>query len=61
MKQKRQTTTGLAKQLGISRVSLWRLRRQFPAEVPETDDIEAWRQFCLAHATEAGLVCRLAR
>ena len=54
MKQKRQTAAGLAKQLGISRVSLWRLRRQFPAECPATDDIEAWRQFCSAHGDRAG-------
>jgi hypothetical protein len=58
MKQKRTTTTALAKKLGI----LWRLERQFPDEAQKScEDLEAWRNFCLSHVTEPNLIGRLAR
>jgi transposase-like protein len=60
MKQKRLTGSELARQLGISRSQLWRLKRQCPDEAPKpTDPIEKWRSFCLRHAVEPELISRL--
>ncbi len=62
MKQKKLTGTQLAKQLGISRVTLYRLKRQYPAEAPKTfDNVEKWPSFALAHLVGSDQVTRLAR
>jgi Cro/C1-type HTH DNA-binding domain len=62
MKQKRITGTELAKQLGIARVTIYRLRKQFPGQAPASfNDVEKWRSFCLAHVTGSDQIIRLGR
>jgi transcriptional regulator with XRE-family HTH domain len=62
MKQNKLTGTELAKRLGVSRVTLYRLKRQYPTEAPKSfNDVEKWRSFCLAHVTGSDQITRLGR
>ena len=55
------TLTEIAKKLDVGRGTLYRLRRQWPDQVPKTNDIEKWRAFALAHVIDPDVICRLAR
>lgn len=62
MKQKKLTGTELARQLGIARVTIYRLRKQFLDQAPKAfNDVEKWRAFCLAHVIGSDQITRLAR
>jgi hypothetical protein len=54
------SSTELARTLGISNATLWRLKRLNPTEWPKSNDaVEAWRKYCLAMATDPALIARL--
>jgi hypothetical protein len=55
------TVTRLAKELGVCRATLYRIKRQYPAQAPKTDDLEKWRSFLLAHVIDPDVVTRLCR
>jgi hypothetical protein len=56
------TAAQLAKRLGISRATIFNLKKSYPAGCPKSfDEVEAWRQFCLAHSISPEVICRLAR
>jgi hypothetical protein len=46
--------TKLAKTLGLSRASLYRLRRMYPGAPKTFDDVEGWRKFVARFAIGAG-------
>jgi hypothetical protein len=46
--------TKLAKTLGVSRATLYRLRNTYPGAPKTFDDIEKWRKFVARFAIEAG-------
>ena len=47
------TGTKLAKTLGVSRATLYRLKNAYPG-APTFDDVEGWRKFIARFAIEAG-------
>ena len=55
------TATELSKKLGISRATIFRLKRQYPDSVPQLDKVEKWRTFALSKTTNADAICRLAK
>ena len=58
------TATELSKILGVSKATLYRLKRQWPGQAPKSFDIatlEKWRSFCLMYVTDPDAICRLAR
>jgi hypothetical protein len=62
MKKPRSTAEQLSKKLGISRASIFALRKQHPTKAPKTfDAIEQWRSFALEYTTNPDAVCRLCR
>jgi hypothetical protein len=48
------TGTKLAKTLGISRASLYRLRATYPGAPATFDDVEGWRKFIARFAIAVG-------
>jgi hypothetical protein len=56
------TAAELARLLGVSRGTIFSLRRRYPFRAPETfNDVEKWRTFILANVTNSDLICRLCR
>jgi hypothetical protein len=55
------TATELSKKLGISRTTVYRLKRQYPLHAPPLDKVEKWRSFLLAHVIDPNVVARLCR
>jgi hypothetical protein len=57
---KRSTAGELAKQLGLSRATVFNLKKSFPDAAPKTfDDVEEWRQFCLETLASSEATTRL--
>jgi hypothetical protein len=46
--------TKLAKTLGVSRATLYRLRKTYRGAPTTFDDVEGWRKFVARFAIEAG-------
>lgn len=46
--------TKLAKTLGVSRATLYRLRNTYPGAPTTFDDVEGWRKFVARFAIEVG-------
>jgi hypothetical protein len=55
------TAAQLAKRLGISRATIFNLKKSYPTEAPPFNEIEKWRAFALAHVIGPEQITRLAR
>lgn len=52
----------LAKVLGISRATIFNLKKAYPTLAPKAfDDVEKWRAFALAHLIGSDQTTRLSR
>jgi hypothetical protein len=61
MKQKT-TVTELSRQLGgLSRATIYRLKRLYPNEAPPLDEVEKWRSFALLHLIGVDAITRVGR
>jgi hypothetical protein len=56
------TADQLAKKLGLSRATVFTLKKHYPKEAPQAfSDVRAWRVFALRHVTDPEAITRLAR
>jgi predicted DNA-binding transcriptional regulator AlpA len=56
------TADQLAKKLGLSRATVFTLKRHFPKEAPQSfSEVRAWRTFASRHVTDPEAITRLAR
>jgi hypothetical protein len=53
------TATELSKKLGISRTTVYRLKRQYPLQAPPLDKVTLWRAFLLEHVIDPDVIARL--
>jgi hypothetical protein len=53
------TAKGLSRAIGISRRTIFRLKREFPAEAPSFADVAGWRKFALGRVINSEALERL--
>jgi hypothetical protein len=56
------TAASLSLKLGISRVTIFSLKKRYPDQAPKDfGQTEKWRSFCLAHVIDPEVITKLIR